>query len=126
MAKCADDQITVRVRSARKPLRVDQVGVPAAVSPFGIAFTMEKRVRYGDTLDEEQTRMISLARQVASEAGIKLVVEDVGKGNLVLKTLKRLAGRNTLCDATIVLPCETISSNAKCSSERLLPCGLTC
>ena len=100
--------------------------VPASVSPFGVAFTTERRVRYGDALDEEQTGVINLARQVASNTGVKLVFQDLSKENPVLKTLKRLAGRSMPCDAMIVLPCETISSNAKGASEKLLPPGLNC
>ena len=105
-----EDKILVHVRSAKKPLKIDDVKVPIGVSPFGAAYRTERRMRYGATLDDEQTRAIDLARQVASNAGIRLVVKDVSKENPVLRTLKRLSRRNMPCNALIVLPCEKISS----------------
>lgn len=123
MASQCEDEILVQVRSTKKPLRIDDVRVPIGVSPFGAAYTTERRVRYGETLDDEQTRAIESARQVASNAGMMLLVKDVSKENPVLRTLKRLSRRNMPCNALIVLPCEKISSTLDKTgwSGKLLP-----
>ena len=123
-----EDEILVQVRSTKKPLRIDDARVPLAVSPFGAAYTTERRVRYGATLDDEQTRTIDLAGQVVSNAGMRLVVKDVSKENPVLRTLKRHSRRNMPCNALIILPCEKISSAADkaiWSGKLLLFCNWT-
>lgn len=120
MAKteCGKDEIRLIVKSKRIPYRIETVRTPRLAGTIGTVYMNERRDLYSDSLDEEQTKALDSARELAASSGMKLVVEDTSMKNPLLRAMKRLTKRNMPCNAMLVLPCEANSSSVRSTAAR--------
>lgn|SRR5487761_851284 len=120
MAKteCGKDEIRLIVKSKRIPYRIETVRTPRLAGTIGTVYMNERRALYSDSLDEEQTKALDSARELAASSGMKLVVEDTSMKNPLLRAMKRLTKRNMPCNAMLVLPYEANSSSVRSTAVR--------